>query len=166
MPYLRDSFCTFFAGRSILEATAKQLDVTPTVATTYSQTRFASSSYVQWQRIVKSFKLFATSLKNATPTATDELHPLQYQVLEQVRIWLFHFLIKVNIPPTFIQANTNHIFCRGHTSVTEQWPNVHTPTSLFWKRFIVWSQYIARPPPSLYGSRRCIIPLQKNSGKF
>ncbi len=85
MPYLRDSFRTFFAERSILEATAKQLDVTQTVATTYSQTRFASSAYVQWQRIVKSFKLFATSLKNATPTATDELHPLQYQVLGQVK---------------------------------------------------------------------------------
>jgi hypothetical protein len=54
----------FNVGRSILEATAKQLEVKPTVSTTYSQTRFASLAYVQWQCLVKSYKLFTAALKN------------------------------------------------------------------------------------------------------
>ncbi len=76
----------FPSGRSILEATAQQLHVKPTVATTYSQTRFASSAYVQWQRLVKSYKLFATSLRNASNYIAEESHPLRYQVLGQVKI--------------------------------------------------------------------------------
>ena len=75
-----------FLGRSILESTASQLDVKPTVSTTYSQTRFASSAFVQWQRLVKSYKLFTMALKNATPALSDEQHQLQNQVLGQVRL--------------------------------------------------------------------------------
>eukprot|EP00794_Sanderia_malayensis_P001913 gene1913-2171_t len=73
----------YLVGRSILESTAKELDVKATVAATYSQTRFASSAFVQWQRLVKSFKLFAKSLEKASSSVTDELNPLRYQVLGQ-----------------------------------------------------------------------------------
>ena len=75
-----------FLGRSILESTALQLEVKPTVSTTYSQTGFASSAFVQWQRLVKSYKLFTMALKNATPALSDKQHQLQYQVLSQVRL--------------------------------------------------------------------------------
>ena len=67
-------------GRSVLESTAKQLNVKPTVATLYSQTRFASSAYVQWQRIVDSYKLFAEAMAHASNAMENELDPLQYQV--------------------------------------------------------------------------------------
>ncbi len=72
-----------------MEATAKKLDVKPTVATTYSQTRFASSAYVQWQRLVKSFKLFAISIINASTNLAEESSPLRYQVLGQVKMIKF-----------------------------------------------------------------------------
>ncbi|CAB3982584.1 Hypothetical predicted protein [Paramuricea clavata] len=70
----------FLVAKSILESTAKQLNVKPTVATVYSQTRFASSAYVQWQRIVDSYKLFAEAMAQASNAMENELDPLQYQV--------------------------------------------------------------------------------------
>jgi hypothetical protein len=76
-------------GRSILESTARQLDVKPTVATVYSQTRFASSAYVQWERVVKSYKLFAEAMTYASSAMEDEDHPLRYQVKGQVGIFAY-----------------------------------------------------------------------------
>ena len=98
---LNNSIPTFHVmniGRSILEATAKHLEVKPTVSTSYSQTRFASSAYVQWQRLVQSYRLFTTAMKNAAPALSDELHPLQYQVLGQVRSSLAESCVTV-VPP-------------------------------------------------------------------
>lgn len=74
-------------GRSFLESSASHLGVTAGVAGTYSQTRFASSAFVQWQRLAKSYKVFASALKNAAPAVMmNEQHPLQYQCLGQVKI--------------------------------------------------------------------------------
>ncbi|CAB3989623.1 Hypothetical predicted protein [Paramuricea clavata] len=54
--------------------------------------QFASLAYVQWQCLVKSYKLFTAALKNVSPAFSDELHPLQYQVLGQdfVDLLLMH----------------------------------------------------------------------------
>eukprot|EP00794_Sanderia_malayensis_P020912 gene20912-22966_t len=70
-------------GSGILEATAKQLGVRATVAMTYFQTRFASSAYVQWTRLVKSHKLFISALKEASDAMSNDTHPLQYKVKGQ-----------------------------------------------------------------------------------
>ena len=44
----------FIIGRTILESTASLMETKPTVATTYSDTRFASSAFIQWRRLVSS----------------------------------------------------------------------------------------------------------------
>lgn len=54
------------------------------MATVYSQTRFSSSAYVQWQRLVNSYKLFAEAMTQASTAMGNELDPLQYQVRGQV----------------------------------------------------------------------------------
>ncbi len=71
-------------GRSILESTAKQLDVKATVATTYSQTRFSSSAFVQWERLANSYKLFVEAMNQASTAMQDELDSLRYQILGEV----------------------------------------------------------------------------------
>ena len=68
----------------MLESTAKRLEVKPTVATVYSQTRFSSSAYVQWERLANSYKLFIEAMKQGSASMNDEDDPIQYQVLGQV----------------------------------------------------------------------------------
>ena len=68
----------------MLESTAKRLGVKPTVATVYSQTRFSSSAYVQWERLANSYKLFIEAMKQGSASMNDEDDPIQYQVLGQV----------------------------------------------------------------------------------
>ena len=68
----------------MLESTAKRLEVKPTVATFYSQTRFSSSAYVQWERLANSYKLFIEAMKQGSASMNDEDDPIQYQVLGQV----------------------------------------------------------------------------------
>ena len=74
-----------------------------TVAATYSQTRFASSAYVQWTHLAKSYKLLVSAAEEASDLMLDENNPLQYKIKGQVRIqwmnihmtsiYLFVFLI-------------------------------------------------------------------------
>ena len=68
----------------MLESTAKRLGVEPTIATVYSQTRFSSSAYVQWERLANSYKLFIEAMKQGSASMNDEDDPIQYQVLGQV----------------------------------------------------------------------------------
>ena len=68
----------------MLESTAKKLEVKPTVATVYSQTRFSSSAYVQWERLANSYSLFIEAMKQESVSMRDEEDPLQYQILGQV----------------------------------------------------------------------------------
>ena len=45
----------FSTVRSILESTAKMLKTRATVSTVYSHTRFTSSAFVQWRRLIQSY---------------------------------------------------------------------------------------------------------------
>ena len=78
------------SGRSILESTAKEQGVSPTVASSYLQTHFASSAYVQWTRLAKSYKLQVAALEEANIQMNDENEPLQYKVKGQVSLLYLH----------------------------------------------------------------------------
>jgi hypothetical protein len=75
-----------FIGRSILESTANVLETKATVATTYSHTRFASSAFVQWHRLVCSYRLLveAWSAASGKTGVEAEDEPDLYKIRGQV----------------------------------------------------------------------------------